>query len=63
MELWSKTILISVLDWSVMEVQSVMEITSDTSYLCIGSRELSSSCQKLLNFAQPLLICLLYIQC
>lgn len=55
MELCSKTILISVL---VIEIESAMEIQNDTSYLCIGSRELTSSSQKLLNFAQPLL-CLL----
>lgn len=50
----SKTILISVLDWSMMETESAMEIKNDTSYLCIGNGELSFSCQKLLNFAQPL---------
>lgn len=39
MEMWSKTILISGLDGRVMEVESVMEIKSDTSNLCIGSGE------------------------
>lgn len=60
MELWSKTI-ISVLDGSVMVKQSDMEIKkNETSYLCIGSGEITSSpSQKSLNFAQPLLLCLL----
>lgn len=34
-----KTILISGLDGRVMEIESVMEIKSDTSNLCIGSGE------------------------
>lgn len=42
MELWSKTI-ISVLDGSVMVKQSDMEIKNETSYLCIGSEEITSS--------------------
>lgn len=36
-----------------------MEIKNDTSYLCIGSEELSSLRQKLLNFAQPLFLCVI----
>lgn len=40
MELW--TVLISVLDGRAMEIESVMEIKNDTSYLCVGSGELSS---------------------